>query len=295
MQGETLIICDSTCDLSYIQEEKYDLRILNCLVELDGLPYEERVDINAAKVYEYVEKTGNMPHHAQITVIRFVEEYMKAARDGYENIICVTMNREGSGTYSSACHGIEMLTAEYPALEGKLNIRVVDSGTYSVGICQGLLLGVRALQKGEDFNRAADIMEDYFNNQMTLVGLFSLQYAKKSGRLNAAAAIIGDALGIKPILGIKGFNKVVGKVRGDKNLLPKVAQMYFDMAEDPIHGDYSIAYGDDVETGKKLAALIKKQGGKSPQFINPIGTCVGINAGPKMAGLAFRTKADFKI
>ncbi|MEG1972374.1 MAG: DegV family protein, partial [Oscillospiraceae bacterium] len=88
---------------------------------------------------------------------------------------------------------------------------------------------------------------------------------------------------------------VVGKVRGDKNLLPKVAQMYFDMAEDPIHGEYSIAYGDDVETGKKLAALIKKQGGKAPQLMNPIGTCVGINAGPKMVGLAFRTKASFKI
>ncbi|MEG2144876.1 MAG: DegV family protein, partial [Oscillospiraceae bacterium] len=127
-----------TCDLSYLQEDKYGVRVINCLVEMDGLPYEERVDVNAAQVYEYVEKTGNMPHHAQITVIRFVEEYMKAARDGYENIICVTMNREGSGTYSSACYATEMLTSEYPALEGKLNIRVVDSGTYSVGIDMGV-------------------------------------------------------------------------------------------------------------------------------------------------------------
>ncbi|MEG2144877.1 MAG: DegV family protein, partial [Oscillospiraceae bacterium] len=157
------------------------------------------------------------------------------------------------------------------------------------------LLGVRALQMNMDYMAAADIMDDYFARQLTLVGLFNLKYAKKSGRLNATSAIIGDALGIKPVLGIKGFNKVVAKVRGDKNLLPKIAEMYFEMAEDPCGGEYSVAYGDDADTAKKLVSLIKKMGGKSPLLINPIGTCVGINAGPKMVGIAFKAKVNLKV
>ena len=292
--SDTLIICDSTSDLSIELEEKLGIRIINCFVELDGLPYEERVDITTDKIYQFVEETGKMPHHSQITVIRFVEEYMKAARDGYKNIICVTMNKEGSGTYSAACHAIELLSTEYPALEGKINIRVIDSGTYSMGIANGIILGVKSLKEGKDFNETADILEDYYRNQMTLVGLYTLKYAKKSGRLNATTAIIGEALGIKPILGIKGFNKVLEKARGDKNLIPKMTDMYFEMAEDPEKGDYSIAYGQDPELGKKLASSIKKRGGKAPLLSAMVGTCVGCNSGPNMVGLCFRTKKDIK-
>ena len=101
-KGETLIICDSTCDISLLQEEKLGIRIVNCLVELDGLPYEERIDIDSKRVYKFVEETGKMPHHAQITVIRFVEEYMKAARDGYENILRVRPVPHGSLDQSTA-------------------------------------------------------------------------------------------------------------------------------------------------------------------------------------------------
>ena len=292
---DTVIICDSTCDISPEVEKKLGIRIVNCLVELDGLPYEERVDINTDDVYRFVEETGKMPHHSQITVIRFTEEFMKAARDGYKNILCVTMNKEGSGTYDAACHAIDMLGSEYPPLKDKVSIRVIDSGTYSLGIANGIFLGLQSLMNGEDFMTAGDIMEDYFRSQITLVGLYSLKYAKKSGRLNATAAIIGEALGIKPVLGIRGFNKVLSKARGDKNLIPKLTDMYFDMAEDPIEGNYVIAYGQDPELGKKLAASIKKRGGKAPLFSNQVGTCVGCNSGPNMVGMGFRTKKDLDL
>lgn len=292
---DTLLICDSTSDISLEEEEKLGIRIINCFVELDGLPYEERVEITPDRVFSFVEQTGKMPHHSQITVIRFVEEYMKAARDGYKNVICVTMNKEGSGTYSAACHAISMLSSEYPALEGKINIRVIDSGTYSMGIANGILLGVKSLKEGRGFEETADLLEDYYRNQMTLVGLYTLKYAKKSGRLNATAAIIGEALGIKPVLGIRGFNRVLEKARGDKNLIPKMTDMYFEMAEDPNNGDYAIAYGDDPETGRRLSAAIKKRGGRAPVISSGVGTCVGCNSGPNMVGLCFRTKKDIEF
>ena len=287
---DTIIICDSTSDITPEIEKKLGIRIINCFVEMDGLPYEERVDINTDKVYEYVEKTGKMPHHSQITVIRFVEEFMKAARDGYKNILCVTMNKEGSGTYSAACNAIGLLYSEYPQFEGQVNIRIIDSGTYSLGIANGILIGVESLLNGEDFVTAGDLMEDYFRNQITFVGLYSLKYAKKSGRLNAAAAIIGEALGIKPILGIRGFNKVLEKARGDKNLIPKLVDMYFNMAEDPVNGNYVIAYGQDPKLGKELANAIHKKGGKMPLMSGQVGTCVGTNSGPNMVGMGFRVK-----
>lgn len=289
--GKLLILCDSTCDLSVEQEKKLDIRIINCTVELDGLPYKERIEVDSARLFEYVETTSNMPHHSQVTVIEFVEEYMRAARDGYTDVLCITMNANGSGTNSAANHAITMLESEYPALVGKLNIRVVDSKTYSAGIVNGILVALRMRDENKSLDEIYEAVQDFYDHHITLVGLYNLKYAKKSGRLNSAAAIVGDALGIKPVLGICGENRVIGKTRGDKNLIPLLVSLYTERAA-AINGEYCVAYGDNPADAKELVAQLKKAGAKAPLMTLPIGPCVASNSGPKMLGLVFATKRD---
>lgn len=286
---KTLIICDSACDLNVEQEKQYGIKILNCGVEMNGMPYEDRVEININQIFAEVEKTGVLPHTSQVTMIQFLEAFVKAARDGYTDVICVTMNAKGSGTHSAALQAKDMLPEEYPALEGKLNIRVLDATTYSYVIALPVVMALDRLKKGENPDKVADDMQDWYNNSITLLGLYNLQYARKSGRLNSCAAFVGDMLGLKPIMSIAGENKTIDKTRGDKNLIPKLAQLYVEMAED-IKGEYIIAYGDDPSRGKELAAEIKRLGGKAPTLMGPAGPCVAINSGPKMIGMGFRRK-----
>lgn len=286
---KTLILCDSVCDLSFDQERKYGIRVVNCGVEMGGLPYIDRVEIDSERIYAEVERTGELPHTSQVTVLQFLEEYLRAAKEGYTDVICVAMNARGSGTHSAALHAAKILPEEYPALEGKIKIHVVDSTTYSYVIALPAVMAVERLKRGESPADVAAWMQDWYSRSITLVGLYNLQYAKKSGRLNACAALVGDALGIKPVLSIAGANKTVAKVRGDRNLIPKMAQLYAEMALD-IKGDYIIAYGSNPDQGKELAAAIKKLGGKAPVFIGPIGPCVAINAGPRMLGIGFLRK-----
>ncbi|MEG1850064.1 MAG: DegV family protein, partial [Oscillospiraceae bacterium] len=253
--GKTLLLCDSTCDLSVEQEQKFGLRVIDCGVELGGLPYRERSEIDSAKIYASVEKTGVLPHHSQITVIEFLEEFARAARDGYTDLLCVTMNAAGSGTHSAALHAVGLLPVEYPAAAG-LRIRVIDTRTYSLPIAAGLLRAAEQLKKGAGPDEVGDWLEDFYRSQITLVGLYSLEYAKKSGRLGACAAIVGEALGIKPIMAITGENRVIDKTRGDKNLIPKLVQLYLKLAEDPENGDYIVAYGSNPEQAKQLIAAL---------------------------------------
>lgn len=287
---KTLFICDSACDLTIEQEKKYGIKILNCGVEMNGLPYEDRVEITTEKIFAEVEKTGALPHTSQVNMIQFLEAFVKAARDGYTDIICVTMNSKGSGTYSAALQAKSVLPSEYPALEGKINIYVVDSTCYSYVVALPIVAALDRLKTGENPERIAEDLQEWYNESMTLLGLYNLQYAKKSGRLNSCAAFVGDMLGLKPIMSIaNGDNKTYDKTRGDKNLVPKMARLYADLAAD-IKGDYIIAYGDDITHAKELAAEIKKLGGKAPTLMGPAGPCVAINAGPKMLGIGFRRK-----
>ena len=289
--GKTLLMCDSTCDLSFELQEKYGIAILNCPVEIDSVPYREREEIESEQIYRYVEESGKLPHSSQITVIEFLDSFVQAAKEGYTDIICVTMNAMGSGTNSAARHAVTLLSQEYPMFSETINIRVIDSGTYALAMGWPIVRAAQKLEKGGSADEVAEFLESCYRNQITLVGLLGITYAKKSGRLNACVAVVGDALGIKPVMAINGENRVAGKARGDKNLIAKMADMYMELAEDP-KGDYIVAYGDNPEQGKELAAAIKKRGGASPFIIGPIGPCVAINAGPKMLGLGFRKKTQ---
>lgn len=288
-QRKTLVITDSCCDLNFEQEKKYGLCILNCSVEMNGLPYEDRVEINSGTIYDEVEKTGKLPHTSQITAMQFTAEYLRAIKEGYTDVICVTMNAKGSGTNQNAHLAVSLLEEEYPAARDKLKIRIIDSTTYSYAVALPAVQAALRTQKGEDPDKVAKEVEEWANNSVTLVGLYNLKYAKRSGRLNACAAFVGDILGVKPIMAISGENKVIDKVRGDRNLIPRLAQIYADTAED-IKGDYIIAYGTNPEQAKELVSAIKKLGGKAPYLMGPIGPCVAINAGPDMLGLGYRRK-----
>lgn len=49
---------------------------------------------------------------------------------------------------------------------------------------------------------------------------FNLRYARKSGRVPATAAMLGDTLGIKPIVAIEdGVSKILAKVHGERNTI----------------------------------------------------------------------------
>lgn len=286
---KTLLLCDSACDLALEAEARLDIRIINCGVEIGGVPYEDRMEVSSQMIYDHVEKTSEVPHTSQVTVISFLEAYLKAAKDGYTDIICATMNAKGSGTNAAAQHAVTLFPEEYPSFAGKVNIYVVDSRTYSLPIVLPLLQAKERLAAGEAPADTAKWLEDYYDHEITVVGLYSLQYAKLSGRLNASAAFVGEVLGLKPIMTITGENKVIDKVRGDRNLIPRLVKLYTEMAADP-KGDYIIAYGNNLDQAKELAAAIKKAGGKAPTLMGAIGPCVAINAGPKMLGLGFRMK-----
>ena len=54
------------------------------------------------------------------------------------------------------------------------------------------------------------------NKMEVILGPYSLKQMKKSGRISAAAAVMGELMGIRPIITlIDGKTRVESKVRGD--------------------------------------------------------------------------------
>lgn len=284
------LVADSACDIPLETEAKLPfLSIINLRIALDGKEYRDRIEITSAKIFEAVAAGTELPRHAHPTPMEYLEQYAAAAREGYSELICIAINSQGSGGYGAALQAAQMFSEEYPEFAGKINIRCVDSHTYALGIGLAILLAAERIKKGASADEIYDFLVDRYDNQTTLIGLYSLDYAKKSGRLSSTAAFVGDVLGLKPFMYVAGENKVLGKVRGDKNLVPRMADFY---AADVVDFDteYAIAYGDDIGRAQELSEAIQKAGGNAPYCMIPIGSAIAINSGPKMVGFAYLSK-----
>lgn len=289
---KTLILCDSASDIPPELEAGLPLRIMNIGIEMYGRSYRDREDVTSADIYREVARhngADGFPHTAHSSPLEFYEEYQRLAEEGYQQVVSVWLNSKGSGTFETAQLAWKGFCEDHPQAASRMQMYFVDSGTYSLGIGWWVLKAAKMVEEGVPAQEIARLLEDQYAHQTTLLSMYSLDYARKSGRLGSVAAFVGELLGLKPQMTIAGENRVVDKVRGDRNVIPKLADIFFRDAEDP-YGPYVVAYGDDRARGEELAAEIQSRGGRAPDLIAPVGPCVAINSGPKVVGMAYRSK-----
>ena len=121
-----------------------------------------------------------------------------------------------------------------------------------------------------------------------VLSMYTLNFAKKSGRISAAAAFAGELLGLKPIITIiDGVTKTASKVRGDNAVMPAIvahAQKNMEPGSEYIVGT------TDKDNGKMLASLCKKAFGYPPKRVFLLGAAVATNTGPNAVAMVYRGK-----
>ena len=119
--------------------------------------------------------------------------------------------------------------------------------------------------------------------------MYSLKYAKKSGRIPAAAAFVGEVMGLRPVSRIQ-HNQITteSKVRGDKALIPKILELTKNemIPQTP----YCIVYGSDTDVRDEMEAAMTRNIGYPPAYCFQIGAEVSVNSGPKVVGVIFKSQ-----
>ena len=280
------ILTDSACDIPPELEKQYDIDILPFVITLDGVSYVERRDFGFDEFYQMLRAAQGVPSTAQVTAIQFCEQYCKYVDEGYTDVVHVTINSTGSGTYDAAVLAQNMLREERP--DHKLNIHLIDSHTYSYVYGAPVVQAARRLRNGAEVGYVCAELEAAFARQEIVLSAFSLKQMKKSGRISAAAAFAGELLGLKPIITIiDGVTKTASKVRGDNAVMPAIvahAQKNMEPGSEYIVGT------TDKDNGKMLATLCKKAFGYPPKRVFLLGAAVATNTGPNAVAMVYRGK-----
>ncbi len=281
------ILTDSSCDIPKDKEKELDIKIMNFPIIVDGKDYHERVDFDSNEYFKMMDESAEFPSTSQITMFEFLEAYKELFKQGFTDVIHITISSTGSNTHNAA---LMARNEFYDEVEGadRMRIHIVDSANYTAVQGYGVIqAGIKA-QKGSSVDEILSYLEDWYSSAEVIFAAYTLKYAKRSGRISATAAFAGEMLGLKPIIKIAGgVSSTPSKVRGDKNIIPKIVEM----AEDEMipHTPYCIVYGSIKEYADELSKAMTKKFGYPPEWTCQIGAAVASNAGHQVAGVVIKS------
>lgn len=113
-------------------------------------------------------------------------------------------------------------------------------------------------------------LKDELPKRRIYFGIYGLKYAAKSGRIPSAAALVGDALGVKPIMKIWANEIVTAiKCRGEKKLMAKMVDVTVEEMEPG--SEYQVVYGNDETVRDELTARMTERLDMAHQTISRSG------------------------
>ena len=278
-------LTDSCSDIPQELADKYDIEVVGFPINLDGTEYMERKDFTNDQFYEMMRKAQGVPTTAAITQLEWVDIYAKYVDAGIQDLVHLCINAGGSSTYNNAVKAAELLEDERPG--HKMKIHLIDSHTYSMPYGWYLCECARKVRAGEPLDACLREMQDKLARVEICLAAYSLKQMKKSGRVSAAAAVVGDLMGIRPIITlIDGKTKVEAKVRGDDKVVPAMVELAKKRSEGVEDFDYMIGH-TNIPQKDDLIKACRKAFGKDPLITFPLGGVVSANTGPDTIALVY--------
>jgi len=283
------IMTDSASDISSADEQRYGIEVIPFPVTLGDRTYLSRVDFDNEQFFSLMAQHDEIPKTAQIPPYQFQEIYLRQAEAGVTDLVLVLINSRGSATYDNSVQAISLFYEEHPEYRDVMHIHSFDGMGYNALYGSPVVQAARMCQDGAPLEEILRYLTDILPRREIYFGIYDLKYAAKSGRIPTAAAFLGAALHVKPVMKI--FDRSIttaAKCRGEHKLIEKVASLSLEDMEPG--SPYELIYGSDPACLEELRQLMVQQLGYEPAAVYQIGAAVAANSGPRIAGVAFTQK-----
>jgi len=277
--GNYQIFTDATADLSpALLEGLPDIEIIPMQVEIAGNEYTYGLPGGiTAKEFYWLQREGNFATTTQINPAIYHQSFEPWLRRGID-VLYLCFSSGLSGTYQSAVLAIDKLREEYPER------KIVCIDTLGATGGEGFLVR-EAAKMQENGLSFAELVEWVEMRKLKVCHWFTVDtftHLRHGGRISAAAAVMGTALQIKPLLHVDEVGKlqVVEKVRGrNKAFMAQVARM--EQGWTPELGKFVlIGHADDFGAASILREKVLVKFPDAEVQIADIGPIIGAHTGP---------------
>jgi DegV family protein with EDD domain len=280
------VVTDSTSDLPPEVARAHGIQILPVLVLFGDRVYHDGVDLKARELYELLEKGPVHPSTNPTPQADFQEVYRRLA--GQKDIISIHISEKLSQTVVHARGAAEAGIAQYQELRGpaeKVFLQVVDSHSASLGLGMLALFAARMARRGIEPDLIVERLEAIRDRVHVLFAVDTLEYLARGGRIGKARAVLGNFLGLKPILGVKdGEIVAVDRVRGGRAAHPRLIELFRERVDPQRPVVVTVAHAKAPVWADRLRGLIEKSFQVKELLLAEMGPVVVANTGPGTVG-----------
>jgi DegV family protein with EDD domain len=275
------LVTDSTASLPAAVAERHRIIVVPLQVVIGARSYDEGVEggATAGTVAEALEAWTPVSTSRPSPAV-MLEVYEEAARAGATEIVSVHLSSELSGTYESA---------QVAAKNAPVPVTTVDSRQLGMATGFAVVSAAEVLAEGGSAAEAADTVRRRTTDTTSLFYVDTLEYLRRGGRIGAAAALLGSALSVKPLLRLEdGRIAMLEKVRTAGRALGRLEELAVEAAAS-VPVDVAVAHLANPERAGVLAGKLTERLAENLEgrevVVGEVGAVIGAHVGPGMVAV----------
>ncbi len=269
------IVTDSASDLPPDVAARDGIAVVPLSVSFGPESFRTNVDLTTDEFWaRMTAPDAPFPTTAAAAPGDFKAAYERAFDAGADAVVCVTVSGDLSGTLKAAQVGAQQLPGR--------DVRTVDSRTASMGHGMLAQVGARMARDGASADAIAGELEEMKRRVDLYIGLDTLEYLKRGGRISGARAAVGTMLSIKPIITVEnGIVENADRVRTRAKARERVLEL---LTAEPLE-QAAILHTTHADVEEFTARFQERSGLPSDAIqVMAVGPSVGPHLGPGCVG-----------
>ena len=282
--SKVAVMTDSNSGITQNEAKEMGVTVLPMPFIIDGETCYEDISLTQEQFYEKLAQNADVST-SQPSVEDVLKYWDKALEDADE-LVYIPMSSGLSGSCSTA----QMLSQDYGG-----RVQVVDNQRISVTQRQSAMDAMELAGRGMNAVQIRELLEQEKMQSSIYIMLDTLSYLKKGGRITPAAAALGTALRLKPVLQIQGEKLDAFTIARTKKqgVTKMINAMETDIKErfggldniDNIH--IEVAHTANEEAAREFVEELREHFGVKEEIIcNPLSLSVSCHIGPGALAIA---------
>lgn len=274
------IVTDSTCDLPGELVKSLGITVIPLFINIGDRGYLDGVDISRKEFYSNLAIYPTHPTTGTPGIAAFTQAFDNLVDQGAEEIISIHISEKLSATIDVA------RTAARDFQRAKVTVR--DSGQLSIGTGFQVEMAARMANDDKSSPEILEALDSLRSRTFVTAGLDTLEFLRRSGRMNRFMTGIGSLIQLKPILtmrdGKPGSDRVRTSFRAEKRLIS--------LLEDNLPLErFALLHTNAHAKAEEFKKRIEKCLPEGEIFSMDITPVIGAHLGPGAVGYALISKA----
>jgi DegV family protein with EDD domain len=273
------IVTDSTCDLPTELIEKHHITVIPMYIHVGERSFKDGVDLSRQEFYERLPKFKPAPTTASPGPEIFRQVYEQLAAEGATEILSIHI----SVKLSAVC-----TIATQAALETKaVPVTVFDSRQLSLGTGFEVLAAAQAAEAGQPMSEIRSMLEELISRIRVFAALDTLEFLRRSGRMNFAISFLGTLLQIKPFMKMYNGSPTAERIRTRQGAVKRLIEL---LKESQPYEKVALLHSQAADRATALLEQVRHMLPAGDILIEEINPVLGAHIGPGVLGFACISK-----